>query len=92
MLLLTWDKTAEQPWPWDSIDIVHSMPDLRRRPDVLYAVSYMTWGIAIEAIVSLDDYADVAQPVLVACRLRNITGCATKCYNVAGSIQYASSI
>jgi len=56
VLLLTRDKTAGEPWPWDSIDVVHYMPDLRRRPDVLYAVSYVARGIAIDAIVPLDDY------------------------------------
>ncbi len=56
VLLLTRDKTAGEPWPWDSIDVVHHMPDLRRRPDILYAVSYMMRGISIDAIVPLDDY------------------------------------
>jgi hypothetical protein len=56
VLLLTRDKIAAEPWPWESIDVVHRMPDLRKRPDVLYAVSYMMRGERIDRIVPLDDY------------------------------------
>jgi carbamoylphosphate synthase large subunit len=56
VLLLTREKTAAEPWPWESIDAVHRMPDLRKRPDVLYAISYIMRGIHIDSIVPLDDY------------------------------------
>lgn len=56
VLLLTREKLREEPWPWDSIDNVFYMPDLRRRPDVLYAVSYLMHHEAIDRIVPLDDY------------------------------------
>lgn len=56
VLLLTREKLKEEPWPWDSIDQVFYMPDLRKRPDVLYAVSYLMRGEAIDRLVPLDDY------------------------------------
>ncbi|MCB8965550.1 MAG: ATP-grasp domain-containing protein [Chloroflexota bacterium] len=56
ILLLTREKLKEEPWPWESIDEVYYMPDLRKRPDVLYAVSYLMRGEAIDRIVPLDDY------------------------------------
>lgn len=56
VLLLTREKNAGEAWPRESIDEVFLMPDLRRRPDILYAVSYLTRGRAIDAIVPLDDY------------------------------------
>mgnify|MGYP001275731627 CR=1 FL=1 len=56
VLLLTREKNAEEPWPRESIDELLLMPDLRRRPDILYAVSYLMRGRRIDAIVPLDDY------------------------------------
>ncbi len=56
VLLLTREKNAAEPWPRASIDEVFLMPDLRRRPDILYAVSYLTRANAVDAIVPLDDY------------------------------------
>ena len=44
VLLLTREKLQEEAWPWDSIDEVFYMPDLSKRPDVLYAVSYLMRG------------------------------------------------
>ncbi len=56
VLLLTREKNADEPWPRESIDELLLMPDLRRRPDVLYAASYLMRGRRIDAIVPLDDY------------------------------------
>ncbi len=56
VLLLTREKNAAEPWPRESIDELLLMPDLRRRPDIFYAVSYLTRANAIDAIVPLDDY------------------------------------
>ena len=56
VLLLTRDKIAGDPWPRESIDQLHLMPDLRRRPDIFYAASYLMRGEHIDAIVPLDDY------------------------------------
>ncbi len=56
VLLLTREKNADEPWPRESIDELHLMPDLRQRPDIFYAVSYLMRGRRIDAIVPLDDY------------------------------------
>jgi len=56
VLLLTREKVAAEPWPREQIDEVFLMPDLRRRPDILHAVSYLARGNRIDAIVPLDDY------------------------------------
>ena len=56
VLLLTREKNAAEPWPRESIDEVLLMPDLRRRPDIFYAVSYLTRANPVDAIVPLDDY------------------------------------
>jgi carbamoylphosphate synthase large subunit len=56
VLLVTRDKLRDEPWPWDSIDDVFYMPSLTKRPDIVYAVSYLMRGEAIDRIVPLDDY------------------------------------
>lgn len=56
VLLVTRDKLQTEPWPWDSIDEVFYMPSISKRPDIIYAVSYLMRGEAIERIVPLDDY------------------------------------
>ena len=56
VLLLTREKNAGEPWPRESIDELLLMPDLRRRPDIFHAVSYLMRGRQIDAIVPLDDY------------------------------------
>ncbi len=56
VILLTREKNADEPWPRESIDELLLMPDLRRRPDIFYAVSYLMRGRRIDAIVPLDDY------------------------------------
>lgn len=56
VLLLTREKCKDEPWPWESIDEVYYMPNLGKRPDIVYAVSYLMRGEAIDRIVPLDDY------------------------------------
>lgn len=56
VVLVTREKLREEPWPWDSIDEVFYMPDLRKRPDIVYGVSYLMRGTRIDRIVPLDDY------------------------------------
>ena len=56
VLLLTREKNAAEPWPRESIDELFLIPDLRRRLDTIYAVSYLTRANAIDAIIPLDDY------------------------------------
>jgi hypothetical protein len=56
VLLLTREKMAEEPWPAESMDQRFLMPDLRRRPDIFNAVSYLNRSRRIDRIVPLDDY------------------------------------
>lgn len=56
VLLLTAQACASAPWPAGCIDERFDMPDLRRQPDVTYAVSYLARGRRIDRIVPLDDY------------------------------------
>jgi hypothetical protein len=56
VLLLTREKLREEAWPHDSLDEIFYMPDLRQKPDIFYAVSYLARSEAIDRIVPLDDY------------------------------------
>jgi carbamoylphosphate synthase large subunit len=59
VILVTPEKFADRPWPWDSIAQHFKMPDLHTQPNITYAVSYVARGNDIDRIVALDDY-DVA--------------------------------
>ncbi|MBP6469116.1 MAG: ATPase [Chloroflexi bacterium] len=59
VLLLAAEKTAQEAWPWDSIDERFFMPNISTQPDVTHAVSYLARGHKIDRIAALDDY-DVA--------------------------------
>ncbi|MBP1703114.1 MAG: uncharacterized protein H6Q38_2221 [Chloroflexi bacterium] len=56
VLLLTRENQAEENWPHESIDEIFYMPDLRKRPDIIYAVSYIARSYPIDQIVALDDF------------------------------------
>jgi hypothetical protein len=56
VLLITRESMAEEDWPRQSIDEIFYMPDLRKRPDILYAVSYIARSRVIDQVVALDDY------------------------------------
>ena len=56
VLLITRESMAEEDWPKDSIDEVFFMPDLRKRPDITYAVSYIARSRDINQIIALDDF------------------------------------
>jgi carbamoylphosphate synthase large subunit len=56
VLLLTREKIADEPWPRESIDEVYLMPNLHKRPDIFFAVSYLMRANRIDRIVPLDDY------------------------------------
>lgn len=56
VLLLTRQDLAEEHWPRESIDEVYLMPDLRKRPDIFYAVSFLMRSNRIDRIVPLDDF------------------------------------
>lgn len=56
VILLAKESLQEEDWPRDSIDERHYMPDLTRRPDIIYGVSYLARDRQIDRIVPLDDY------------------------------------
>lgn len=56
VILITKENLADQPWPADSIDERFLLPDLSKRPDIIYAVSYLARQRIIDRIVPLDDY------------------------------------
>ena len=56
VLLLTRESVQGEDWPRESLDELFAMPDLRKRPDILYAVSYIARSHAIDQVVALDDF------------------------------------
>lgn len=56
VLLIARESEAGEPWPRESLDEVFFMPDLRKRPDILYAVSYIARSHAIDQVIALDDF------------------------------------
>lgn len=56
VLLLTREKIKDEPWPREDIDEVFLMPDLSKKPDIIYAVSFLMRDHNIVQIVPLDDY------------------------------------
>lgn len=56
VLLVTREKLKDEAWPRESIDELFLMPDLSKRPDIIYGVAYLMRQEQIEAIVPLDDY------------------------------------
>lgn len=69
VLLITAEKFADSPWPWDKIDAHFKMPDLHTQPNITYAVSYLARSHKIDRIVALDDY-DVATAAALREHLR----------------------
>jgi biotin carboxylase len=56
VILVAKESFAQEDWPRDSLDEVYFMPDLTRRPDIVYAVSYLARSHDISQIIALDDY------------------------------------
>jgi hypothetical protein len=56
VLLITRENMANEDWPRQSIDGYYDMPDLRKRPDITYAVSYLARSHRIDQVVALDDF------------------------------------
>jgi biotin carboxylase len=56
VILLTAEKLAHEDWPRESIDEFVVMPQLFKRPDILYTVSYLARARVIDAVVALDDF------------------------------------
>lgn len=55
-IVIAREAFRDHPWPHDSIDEFHTMPDLRRQPDLTYAVAYLMRFQKIDRIVALDDF------------------------------------
>ncbi len=56
VILLTKEKLADEDWPWESIDERFLMADLSKKPDIIYAVSYLARSRKIDRIIALDDF------------------------------------
>lgn len=56
VILVAREKLKDEPWPREDIDQVFLMPDLSKRPDIIYGVSYLARHNNIVQIVPLDDY------------------------------------
>lgn len=56
VLLITRENMSGENWPRESIDEIFYMPNLRTRPDIIYAVSYIARSHDIDLIIALDDY------------------------------------
>jgi biotin carboxylase len=50
------ERLKDEPWPWDAIDEHFAMPEVRKQPDITYAVSYLARDRHFERIIALDDY------------------------------------
>ena len=69
VILIAKDTFADEAWPRDSLDEVYFMPDLTRRPDIVYAVSYLARSHDISQVIALDDY-DVETAALLRDHMR----------------------
>src|SRR5258708_31680711 len=56
VILVAKDSFADEAWPRESLDEIYFMPDLTKRPDIVYAVSYLARSHDISQIIALDDY------------------------------------
>src|SRR5437763_1620212 len=56
VILVAKDSFKDEAWPRESIDEIYFMPDLTKRPDIVYAVSYLARSHDISQIIALDDY------------------------------------
>ncbi len=56
VILVAKESFAQEDWPRESLDEIYFMPDLTKRPDIVYAVSYLARSHDISQIIALDDY------------------------------------
>src|SRR5579859_590380 len=56
VILVAKEAFAQEDWPRESLDEIYFMPDLTKRPDIVYAVSYLARSNVISQIIALDDY------------------------------------
>ncbi len=56
VIVVAKESFKDEDWPRESIDEIYFMPDLSKRPDITYAVSYLARSHALDQIIALDDY------------------------------------
>lgn len=56
VVLVTNHALREEPWPRHALAEVHTLPDVRRVPEVLALVDRVARGRRIDQVVALDDY------------------------------------
>lgn len=56
ILVISEEERRNEPWPYDVIDEIFFMPDLRRYQDVTNAVTYLARGQIIDQLIPLDEF------------------------------------
>lgn len=56
VILLVAEEFGNADWPWECVDEIFQIPDLSKKPDLLYAVSYLLRSRRVDRIVALDDF------------------------------------
>jgi len=56
VIVVAKEAFKDEDWPRESIDEIYFMPDLTKRPDVTYGVSYLARSHAIDQVIALDDF------------------------------------
>ena len=56
VLFLTKEELRDEAWPYESIDEIFFMPDLRRYQDITNAVSFLAREQKIDQIIPLDEF------------------------------------
>jgi len=56
VLLIAKESFAQEAWPRASLDEIYFMPDLTKRPDIIFAASYLARSHPIDQVIALDDY------------------------------------
>lgn len=56
VILLIEESLKDEPWPHDVIDLLQTVPDLRRYQDVMNTVSWMCRGMVIDYVLPLDEF------------------------------------
>jgi len=56
IILVAKETYKDEDWARDLIDEIFFMPDLGKRPDIIYAISYLARSRPLDQIIALDDY------------------------------------
>lgn len=67
--LLTRERTRQEPWPYDSLDAVHHLPDDAGAELFVHAAAYLSREQKIDALVALEEF-DVVTTALAREHLR----------------------